>query len=67
MAPRKIRNKIYENQNDFIDKPAIIQIIIVWIKSINPIAKGCRSWVNRIENIKINGNIIIVSEIQRIV
>lgn len=67
IAPRKIRNRIYENQKEFIDKPAITHTIIVCVSNIRPIAKGWRSWVNKIENIKTKGDIMIISEIQRIV
>lgn len=35
------KNKIYENQNLFDIKPSIIDVKIVWISKVKPIASGC--------------------------
>lgn len=40
IPPKKMRNKVYENQKDLFIKPVIKQIKNVWISNVNPIAKG---------------------------
>lgn len=40
IPPRKIKNKIYENQNLFVIKPLNIEIKIVCSNNIKPIARG---------------------------
>lgn len=59
IPPKKIKNKIYENQNLSNIIPVIKQIKIVWINSMNPIANGCFNWENIIVN-NINNIYIIV-------
>jgi hypothetical protein len=36
-----IMNKMYENQNLLYIVPLVRHIIVVWISSISPMAKGC--------------------------
>ena len=40
IPPKKIRNRMYENQNDKLDNPVVLQIKIVWKRSPRPIARG---------------------------
>lgn len=56
MAPRKIKNIIYEIQKEWLNSPAEIAIKTVWINKVSPIAKGWISWQ------KIN-EILIINEI----
>ena len=41
IPPKKIKNKIYENQNDTLIRPVEQQIKIVCNNKLRPIAKGC--------------------------
>lgn len=67
IAPKKIKNRIYENQKEFNESPEVTQTIVVWSNNINPIARGCSNRVNAIERVIITGDIIIIKEMQRIV
>lgn len=53
--------KIYENQNDPIINPVVIEMMIVCAMIVIPIAKGCFSVMNIIDNIVIMMNIIVIS------
>ena len=46
----KIRNRTYENQNDWVEIPVIIEIMMVWISRISPMASGWFICVNEILN-----------------
>lgn len=65
MPPKKIKNKIYENQKDWLINPAPKQIKQVWNNKVKPIDNG---WIKRVNNklvIIISGN--KKNKIQRIV
>ena len=55
IPPKKIKNRMYENQNDRLDSPVVLQIKIVWKRSPRPIASGWDSRVKIIDEIKISG------------
>lgn len=46
---------MYENQNEWVNKPVINEINVVWINKISPIAKGW--FVNIKIKLKINVNV----------
>ena len=50
-----------------MESPARKQIIIVWAKRLSPMASGWMRRVNNKDNKTIVGDIVIISEIQRIV
>lgn len=60
IAPKKIKNKIYANHIDFLERPALPQIKMVWINNVIPMAKGCficvkfRDIIRMIKEIVIN-------------
>ena len=49
VAPRKMRNKIYESQVRLEAEPDDRQIRSVWKIKVSPMARGCRRRVNRHE------------------
>ena len=55
IPPKKIKNKMYENQNDKLASPVVQQIKIVCNKSPSPIARGWDNRKNRIEVAIIKG------------
>ena len=65
MPPKKIKNKIYENQNDRLERPVQQQIRIVWRSRLKPIASGWEIWVNKIAIIRVIGYNIIKNEISK--
>ena len=48
MAPKKIKNKIYENHMDLAKSPEVTQIRIVCANNVIPIARGCFIFVKQI-------------------
>ena len=65
IPPKKIKNKIYENQNDTLIRPVEQQIKIVCNNKLRPIAKGCEIWVNIIDTMSVSGYNTIKNEISK--
>ena len=65
IPPKKIRNRIYENQNDTLIRPVEQQIRIVCSSKLSPIANGWEIWVNKIDTINVRGYNIIKNEISK--
>lgn len=58
IPPKNTINKIYENQNVFLNNPVIMEINNVWVRSINPIASGWDIKI-KIKDVKILKIVII--------